>query len=189
MFDKKFLHFLINSEHIIFYFRYSLTLILNCFLVFYLEYEHNNSEILEESFKDINNSFSLILHHKIRFFIYLVLSILIYFFMILEILICFYNKKVQIQKKPKESKSILQKIKFFLGYFNFDNLFFFLLNLIAFFIPWIWSIVLLDILTKSPTMRDIIRSVTLNYKQLLKTVLLMIIILYIYSFVAFSYFP
>lgn len=38
-------------------------------------------------------------------------------------------------------------------------------------------------------MKDIVRSLTQNYKQLLKTVVLTIIVLYIYSFVAFSYFP
>ena len=186
--DKKFLHNLINSEYIIFYVRYFLTILLNAFLIFYLEYAHKDFTILPEAFKDINNSFNLIYSNKVRFFIYLILSALIYFFMILEIIICYYNNKIKTPNQ-KESRSLMQKSNILMRQMEFTNIFFLLLNISAFFVPWIWSLVLLDILNKSPTMRDIIRSITLNYKQLLKTVLLTIIILYIYSFVAFSYFP
>ena len=38
-------------------------------------------------------------------------------------------------------------------------------------------------------MRDIVSSITLNSLQLLKTVILALIVMYIYSFLAFSYFP
>jgi len=38
-------------------------------------------------------------------------------------------------------------------------------------------------------MKDIVRSITKNGKQVLKTILFSIVVIYIYAFVAFTYFP
>lgn len=38
-------------------------------------------------------------------------------------------------------------------------------------------------------MRDIVKSITLNFSQLIKTVFLGLIVMYIYAFIAFTYFP
>lgn len=64
--------------------------------------------IMPEAFKDINNSFGLIYSDKMRFFIYLILSTLIYFVMILEMIICYYNNKIKTLNE-KEGKNMMQK--------------------------------------------------------------------------------
>ena len=38
-------------------------------------------------------------------------------------------------------------------------------------------------------MRDIVSSITLNWEQLLKTLFLAVIVMYIYAFIGFSFFP
>ena len=51
-----------------------------------------------------------------------------------------------------------------------------------------YSLMLLDIVGRLPVLQDVIRSVTLNYKELLLTALLGVIIIYIYSTLYFTYF-
>ena len=51
-----------------------------------------------------------------------------------------------------------------------------------------YSFILLDIVGRLPVLQDVIKSVTLNYKELLLTALLGILIIFIYSNLYFAYF-
>lgn len=72
---------------------------------------------------------------------------------------------------------------------NIWNILILVISIFAYFVPWFWGVILLDVIQKNREMRDIIKSITLNWIQLLKTVFLALIVMYIYSFLAFSYFP
>lgn len=53
--------------------------------------------------------------------------------------------------------------------------------------PFFYTLHLLDVITRFPTLRNVIQAVTKNSKQLLLTAMLGLIIIYIFSVIAFSY--
>ena len=61
--------------------------------------------------------------------------------------------------------------------------------MMAYIIPLLWGFLLLDIIQRSVDMKNIIKAITLNWVQLIKTVFLAIIVMYVYSLIAFTFFP
>lgn len=53
--------------------------------------------------------------------------------------------------------------------------------------PFFYTLHLLDVITRSPTLRNVIQAVTKNYRQLLLTAMLGLIIIYVFSVIAFAY--
>lgn len=55
--------------------------------------------------------------------------------------------------------------------------------------PVFYSFHLLDVIERFPTLKDVIRSVTMNIKQLLMTAMLGVILIYLYGVIAFMFIP
>lgn len=55
--------------------------------------------------------------------------------------------------------------------------------------PVFYAFHLLDIIQRFPTLKDVIRSVTMNIKQLLMTAMLGVILIYLYGVIAFMFIP
>ena len=106
--------------------------------------------------------------------------------------------------KKKKSKGIvliyLEVMSFFtntkftgIGYwFSYTNIYNILmmgLSLTAIFLPLIYPFLLLDIIQRSLTLKNIVRSVTNNWVQLILTTIVTLIIMYIYAAISFTYFP
>ena len=53
--------------------------------------------------------------------------------------------------------------------------------------PFFYSLHLLEIITRIPTLRNVIQAVTKNYKQLLLTAMLGLIIIYVFSVIAYMF--
>lgn len=65
----------------------------------------------------------------------------------------------------------------------------FVLTVLALIQPIFWGILLLEIIKRNSDMQNIVKSITINWAQLLKTAFLSIIVMYIYATIAFTYFP
>ena len=86
----------------------------------------------------------------------------------------------------KTPKSKFAYLKIFTDWENFYNMGYLVISIIAFAIhPLIYSILLLDFIKRSEDLKNVIRAITLNYKQLIKTVILGLIIVYLYSIIGF----
>ena len=55
--------------------------------------------------------------------------------------------------------------------------------------PVFYAFHLLDVIERFPTLKDVIRSVTMNIKQLLMTAMLGVILIYLYGVIAFMFIP
>lgn len=53
--------------------------------------------------------------------------------------------------------------------------------------PFFYTLQLLDVITRVPTLRNVIQAVTKNYKQLLLTAMLGLIIIYVFSVIAYVF--
>ena len=84
------------------------------------------------------------------------------------------------------SKSKFNYLKIFLDWENIYNMGYLFISIIAFAVhPLIYSLLLLDFVKRSEDLKNVIRAVTLNYKQLIKTLILGLIIIYLYSIIGF----
>jgi len=71
---------------------------------------------------------------------------------------------------------------------HFTNLVYFVFSISGVFNHILFSFLLLDIITKIPLLGGVTKAISQNYKQLLSTTLLLFVVIYIYSFVAFQLF-
>jgi hypothetical protein len=72
---------------------------------------------------------------------------------------------------------------------NVDNIYLLVyigISIGAWFYPLLYCILLLDVIRRSETLRDVLRSITMNYKQLLLTSLLALFVLFLFSIVGFA---
>ena len=84
------------------------------------------------------------------------------------------------------SKSKFNYLKIFVDWENIYNMGYLFISIIAFAVhPLIYSLLLLDFVKRSEDLKNVIRAVTLNYKQLIKTLILGLIIIYLYSIIGF----
>jgi len=72
---------------------------------------------------------------------------------------------------------------------NFYNLCYLAVSIIAFFTTsLVYCILLLDIVKRSDDLQNIIKSITYNITNLIKTILLGLIVIYFYAILSFVYF-
>lgn len=69
------------------------------------------------------------------------------------------------------------------------NLIYLLISILSWKWPLLYSILLLDLIKRNEDLKNILRSITLNSKQLLLTTLLAIIVIYIFTIISFLSFP
>ena len=91
------------------------------------------------------------------------------------------------------ASAYMKKIKNFMNAVMLDrllkfNILYFVVSIIGVFNHICFSFLLLDVLSKIRNLEIVTRAVTNNYKQLLATTLLLGVVIYIYSFIAFSLF-
>ena len=73
-------------------------------------------------------------------------------------------------------------------FFDFEcvyNLIYFIISVLSWEWPLLYSVLLLDLVKRNNDLKNILRSITLNGKQLLLTTFLGVIFLYIFSIIAF----
>lgn len=75
------------------------------------------------------------------------------------------------------------------NFYNFYNIIIMTLSLTSIFVPLFYTFLLLDIIQRSLTLKNIIRSVTNNWQQLILTTIVTLIIMYIYASISFTFFP
>lgn len=195
------IRFLTKNESTIYHIRFTLVLILNVLIVSCVQYDEGDVSLQRSEFL-----FSLVRKKAWFLFLYILLTVFIYFFIIIEIFVKSLNqravlkgkraiKKIRqnklvtedfIKKKPKSKISVLFKK---LSQIKLWNIILLCISIIAFPIPFLWGFVLLDIITKSKEMSDIVSSITMNIQALLKTLYLALVIMYFYAFLSFTYFP
>ena len=93
-----------------------------------------------------------------------------------------FEKKI-IPKRLKKLYYLLTS-----GYNSF-NFILVVLSITAIFQPIIWAVLLLELIKQSSDMQNIIKAITINKAQLIKTIILATIVMFIYSIIAFVYFP
>ena len=106
-----------------------------------------------------------------------------------------------IEKKKEEFRSLYLNIMGWIthtkhtgiGYWmssqNIYAIFIFGLSILALFIPFIYPFLLLDIVQRSKTLKNIISSVTKNYSSLTQTLILTLIVMFIYATISFTFYP
>ena len=80
---------------------------------------------------------------------------------------------------------------YFLGLFNFDNIYNLILialSISALWIPLLYPFLLLDLIQRSAILKNIIKAISQNSSQLFNTMILTLIIMFIYASISFTYF-
>ncbi len=197
-----------KNESFIYKLRFFLIISLNIIIVSTLEYDSTDLLTVSDQTLDENSLFNLVTNNSWFSPIYFGLCFVIFVIILVEIFVNSLNKRPdsigeEIKAKKLEEKKtnkidgnnikktkkifiIFQKYSYILNPLNFILIF---ISLAAIYIPWFWGVILLDVISKNKEMRDIVKSITLNSVQLLKTVFLALIVMYIYAFLAFTYFP
>jgi len=96
---------------------------------------------------------------------------------------------MQTRDKLTYSDELKEKLKQVL--LNFDMYYtygYFMVSIIAVYEPVFYPLLLLDMIQQTPELANVLKSVTLNFRQLILTMWLGVIIIYLFSIVAFVYY-
>ena len=80
-------------------------------------------------------------------------------------------------------------IGYWFSFANVYNLCIVGLSMTAIFIPFFYPFLLLDLIQRSLTLRNIVSSVTKNWQQLLLTLVITLIVMFCYAAISFTFFP
>lgn len=83
----------------------------------------------------------------------------------------------------------MKLFKSFTLFENIYNIVLLTLSILAINHPILYGVLLLDIFKRSKDLQNIIKSVTHNWQQFLKTNMILLIVMYIFALVAFFFFP
>lgn len=87
------------------------------------------------------------------------------------------------------TKGFMLHIQSLFSGINVYNLIILGISLMAMQISMIYPFLLLDLVQRSVTLKNIIQSISFNWKQLMSTMILTLIIMFIYATISFTYFP
>ena len=190
-------------------FSYLLVVVLNLLMLFSVEHESGNTG----SWKFTYGGFYTLMTPFAA--IQVLLAFMIYFFYIVEYYpVISYKKRSEsgntdsfsdsyervsgtVLMKQIGTEQTSTKNKFVLGEFfsicfldrnNFYNLVYLLISALAWRWPLLYTVLLLDVIKRSQDLVNILNSITLNYSQLLRTMVFGVILVYMFSVVAFAYF-
>jgi hypothetical protein len=87
-------------------------------------------------------------------------------------------------------KDVVYSLKIFLIAIKLDNFHafnvaYFILSMIGVFYHTVFSFLLLDIVIKIPLLQSVVQAIVQNRKQLFYTMILLFVVIYIYSYIAF----